>query len=107
MRTVPDPGDAWTPAEARRLLDEHQRVGGSLAAFARQRGISPARLYWWKKRLDVEPRSLAQLSLVPATVTAEATAPVTIRLPSGIGIEATSATPAWIAAVIAELSRVS
>jgi transposase-like protein len=106
MRTTPDPRDPWTPDEARRVLDEQQRVGGSLAEFARQRGISPARLYWWRKRLGAEPRSLTQLSLVPATITAEALAPVTIRLPNGIGIEATSATPAWIAAVIAELSRV-
>jgi hypothetical protein len=106
MRTVPDPREPWTLDEARDVFEEHQRVGGSLAEFARQRGISPARLYWWKKRLDVEPRKLARLSLVPATVTVDTAPSVTIRLPNGIGIEATSATPAWIAAVIAELSRV-
>ena len=55
-----------TPDEARRLFDEHQRLGGSLAEFARQRGISPARLYWWKKRLAEERPNRTPLSLVPA-----------------------------------------
>jgi transposase len=65
MRTVPNPRNAWTPEEARQLFDEHQRVGRPLSEFARERGISPARLYWWKKRLAEEESSPTQLSLVP------------------------------------------
>ena len=103
MRTVPDPRDAWTPDEARRLFDEHQRVGGSLAGFARQRGISPARLYWWKKRLAGEPPNLSALSLVPATVISSAA--VTIRLPNGIAVDFAQATPEMIARVVGELAR--
>jgi len=104
---MPDPGDAWSPDDAKRIFDEWKRSGESLAAFGRRRGYAAARLYWWRKRLATEPVDLTALSLVPALVTSEATAPVTIRLPNGIGIETTSATPAWIAAVVAELSRSS
>lgn len=102
--------------EAARELRQHvgeagdrvdARVGGSLAEFARRHGIAPARLYWWRRRLETEPADLTTLSLVPATVTtaSAAMAAITIRLPNGIAIEATSATPAWIAAVVTELSR--
>lgn len=88
-------------------LDEWRQSGDSLAAFARRRGISSARLYWWRKRIGADSLELKTLSLVPATVTDRTAAPITIRLPNGIEIEATSATPAWIAAVVAELSRSS
>lgn len=107
---IPNPRDTWTPEEARRLFEEHRRTGGPLAEFARRHGITPARLYWWKKRLESEPASgVTALSLVPATVTTTTPDPaaITIRLPNGIGIEATGATPTWIAEVVAELSRSS
>lgn len=104
---MPDPDDAWSPDDARRIFDEWKRSGESLAAFGRRHRYASARLYWWRKRLAIDPVDLTTLSLVPATITSEALAPITIRLPNGIGIEATSATPAWIAAVIAELSRSS
>lgn len=104
---MPDPSDAWTPDDAKRIFDEWRRSGESLAAFGRRRGYSSARLYWWRKRLATEPMDLTALSLVPALVTSAPTAPITIRLPNGIVIEATSAMPAWIAAVVAELSRSS
>lgn len=106
MRSLPDPSDSWTPDDARRIFDEWRQSGDSLAAFARRHGISSARLYWWRKRLGTESLELRTLSLVPATVT-DGAAAITIRLPNGIGIEAASATPAWIAAVVAELSRSS
>jgi len=106
---IPNPRDTWTPEDARRLFEEHRRIGGPLSEFARRHGITPARLYWWKKRLEDQPSDLMALSLVPATVTTtgDVAMTITIRLPNGIGIEATSATPAWIAEVVAELSRSS
>lgn len=111
MRSLPDPSDSWSPDDAKRVLAEWRQSGSSLAAFARRHGISPARLYWWRKRLGTESSDLTTLSLVPATVTAtgETTASITIRLPNGIEIEASkaNATPTWIAAVVAELSRSS
>lgn len=107
MRSLPDPSDSWSPDDAKRVFDEWRQSGDSLAAFARRHGISSARLYWWRKRLATESLELTTVSLVPATVTEGTAAPITIRLPNGIGIEATSATPAWIAAVVVELSRSS
>ena len=105
MRSLPDSSDVWGPDDARRVLDECSRDGTTLAEFARRHGYSVKRLYWWRRRLAAEPAELTALSLVPATVTddAAATAAITIRLPNGIGIEAPGATPAWIAAVVAEL----
>lgn len=107
MRSMPDRSDAWSPDDARQILEAWRRTGESLAAFGRRHGYAAARLYWWRKRLASAPVELTTLSLVPATVTSEATSPITIRLPSAIVVEATSATPAWIAAVVAELTRSS
>jgi hypothetical protein len=107
-RTLPDPQDIWTPDDARRLLDEWRRVGGPLSAFARSHGCSPRRLYWWKRQLShAGAANEAVVSLVAATVigTQGGPAPVTIRLPTGIAIEASDATPTWIAAVVLELTR--
>lgn len=111
MRTprVPDLNDYWTPDEARVLLDEWQRHGGPLAAFARQRGIAPRRLYWWKTRLASAPA--ASLSLIPATIVGAdhrelaAPPPITIRLPNGIAIELANASSILIAEIVAELTR--
>ena len=79
-----------------------------MAAFARQRGLSPPRLYYWKKRLGT-PTSLAArttIALVPARLKTEtAPAEIAIRLPNGIAIEAVAASPHWIAMVVAELTR--
>lgn len=106
MRSLPDPADVWSLDDARRIFDEWRRSGESLAAFGRRYRYPAARLYWWRRRL-ADPADLTALALVPAAVTSEAAAPVTIRLPNGIGIEATGATPTWIATVVAELSRPS
>lgn len=107
MRSLPDGSDAWCADDARRIFDEWKRSGESLAAFGRRHGYAAERLYWWRRRLAAEPAELTTLSLVPATVTTETAAPITIRLPNGIGIESSGATPAWIAAVVSELTRSS
>ena len=39
-----------TEADARALLDELARRGGTLRDFARARGFAPQRLSWWKSR---------------------------------------------------------
>ena len=97
----------WSAEEAQRILDEWTGSGESLAAFSRKRGYAAARLYWWRNRL-ANKNGLAEkprLLLVPASVMTESAATVTIRLASGIGVEATGATPEWIAAVVGELTR--
>lgn len=95
----------WTPDEARRVLDEHRRVGGPLSGFAHRHGISSARLYWWRKRLAGERPNLTALSLVPATVVSPESSGITIRMPNGIAIEVAEATPSVIAHLVAELTR--
>ncbi len=110
MRTtrVPGPDDYWTPEDARLLLDEWQRSGGPLAAFARRRGIAAHRLYWWRARLassTTQSLSLIPASIVGADELVSSTAPITIRLPNGVAIELANASPNLVASIVSELSR--
>jgi hypothetical protein len=41
----------WGEHEARQALAELSRSGESISAFARRRGISAQRVYYWKKRI--------------------------------------------------------
>lgn len=110
MRTppLPDHDDTWTPNDARRVLDEWQRSGTTLAEFARRQGLSAARLYWWRRRL--KRPAPAALALVPAMVTARPVPPtgrtteVTVRV-GDVAIEVADATRSWVAALVAELAR--
>jgi transposase-like protein len=105
MRTrFPDPAETWSEDDARTILDDWRRSGDSIAAFARMHGVAAPRLYWWKKRLWPTPGAAPTLSLVPASIVSVEAA-VTIRLPGEIAIEVSSASPSWVAAMIAELTR--
>lgn len=106
MRTqFPNPTAVWTADDARVVLDEWRRSGESVAAFARKHGLSAPRLYWWKKQLTSRQADQA-LSLVPATiVTRTREASIAIRLPGNVTIDVTSASPSWVAAIVAELAR--
>lgn len=44
----------WTEDDARQVLARGEREGKSITALAREQGVSPQRLYWWKKRLRDE-----------------------------------------------------
>jgi transposase-like protein len=111
--TLPDRDDVWTADEAGIVLEQWQRSGESIAAFARRHGITPARLYWWRKRLvdGACMRGAAtapSLTLVPATVVTASTATVArveIWLRDGIAIEVADASPSWVAAIVVELER--
>lgn len=46
----------WDPDHARQVLDELEASGESVTAFARRRGLSPQRLWWWKKRVGAPGR---------------------------------------------------
>jgi transposase-like protein len=50
LRTVAGQG-RWREREAREALAELSRSGKSIAEFARRRGISAQRIYYWKKRI--------------------------------------------------------
>jgi hypothetical protein len=51
----------WSESAARSALSEFAKSGMSAAAFARARGISTQRLWYWQKRLA----PLAAVSFVP------------------------------------------
>lgn len=106
---LPDPDTEWTEDDARIALEAWRRSGSSIAVFARERGVSAPRLYWWRRRLAPEKAGPATVSLVPATIVSTAVpgAAVVIRLPNAIAVEIASADvpPAWIADLVAELAR--
>jgi transposase-like protein len=105
MSSIPDLRKVWTADDARRVLEEWNRTGGSLAEFSRRNGIDAARLYWWRKRLGSESPTAARVSLVPATITSAPASAITIRLPNEIAVELTHVTPQEVAALVAELTR--
>jgi hypothetical protein len=43
--------DRWSAVEARQFLASWPSERISLCAFARQHGVDPRRLYWWRGRL--------------------------------------------------------
>jgi hypothetical protein len=55
----------WTEAEAREALREWRESGLSAAAFAARRGISVARLPYWKERLEAPPAGDVSFVAVP------------------------------------------
>lgn len=56
-------------ARWRRLIEEQERSGESVRAFAAARGLSAWSLYGWRSRLSRRPRSDPQArSLVPVEV---------------------------------------
>jgi transposase-like protein len=58
---------AWGEGEARRALAELARSGESVAQFARGRGMSAQRVYYWKKRLAAtQPPAFVAVPVVPA-----------------------------------------
>jgi transposase-like protein len=107
-----DSSREWTEHDARLVLAQWQQSGTTLAAFARAQGMSAPRLYWWRRRLQ-RPKAVARAltaavaTLVPAKVVArvDSGAAVTIRLPSGVEIEISNASPSWLAAMVAEMAR--
>jgi hypothetical protein len=40
----------WTEVEARAVLAAQKKSGLSIDAFARDNGLLPQRLYWWRKK---------------------------------------------------------
>jgi transposase-like protein len=114
---VADESKEWTEDDARRLLAQWRQGGGSLAAFARERGMSAPRLYWWRRRLRSAEPSSSGRALVPAKILPVACIPrdvesksspaVSLHLPGGIELEISNASPSWVAAMVTELARSS
>lgn len=79
----------WSEVEARGVLAAWQRSGFSIERFARQRGLVPQRLYWWKRKLarpDKRTVTASSPALLPVRVTSEPPRrgePVTVLLRTG------------------------
>ena len=83
----------WSEEQMRELVQEHERSGVSLKAFAAAAGVPYTTLAWWRARLrgDGEPR------LVPVVVVKDEFAgieivvrDVVVRVPHGTSAEATA-----------------
>lgn len=77
----------WTEVEARAVLAAWRKSGQSVQAFAKERGIVPQRLRWWKAKLDGKSTAVsarAEIPLVPVRVVdAKRGEPVVVLLRSG------------------------
>jgi hypothetical protein len=90
----------------------HSR-GESLIAFARRHGLSPQRLYWWSRRLQVPPlvhepeRALVPVVVTNSTVTTEH--PIVLRLGRHVVVEVhepEQVPTAWLATLVRDLGEV-
>ena len=68
----------WSEHEARGVLSAWRKSGQSLERFAKDRGLVPQRIRWWKSKLEGKStalvRSQSPLALLPVQVT-QPTAP--------------------------------
>src|SRR4051812_20845762 len=67
--------ERWGEADGRAAVEAWRASGDSIAAFARDCGVDPQRLGWWRKRLNES----SSTSLIPVTIT-NVPAPVGVRV---------------------------
>jgi hypothetical protein len=53
----------------RALIDKHAESGMSAAAFCKEQGINPQRLYFWRRRFRADSTSPGFIRLVPTSKT--------------------------------------
>jgi hypothetical protein len=80
----------WSEHEARGVLTAWRRSGQSLERFAKERGLVPQRIRWWKNKLEGKATAIASsqsLALLPVQVTqawpAKRGEPVAVYLRTG------------------------
>jgi hypothetical protein len=81
----------WSEHEARGVLNAWRNSGQTLERFAKERGLVPQRVRWWKAKLEGKTtalvRSASPLALLPVEVTQSTPAkrgePVAVYLRSG------------------------
>ena len=61
-------GSYWRAADARVVVEAWRRSGRSLAAFARQHGVSARRLAYWRTQLDRRAAPRAAVAFHPVQV---------------------------------------
>ena len=107
----------WTEKEGREFLRQWRRSGQSVAAFARDHGIEPQRLHYWRKRVEGTGKpgeegggmSTRAEKFIPGVVVGIGTgAPVTVRLDGRVVVEANAVRdlePSWLAELVRALER--
>lgn len=69
----------WSEHEARGVLSAWRKSGQSIERFAKERGIVPQRVRWWRDKLEGKStalvRSQSPLALLPVQVTEPASPP--------------------------------
>jgi hypothetical protein len=80
----------WSEHEARGVLRAWRSSGLTLERFAKDRGLVPQRIRWWRNKLEgraATPRKATSLALLPVQVTQPAPPkrgePVAVYLRSG------------------------
>lgn len=81
----------WSEHEARGVLSAWRKSGKSLERFAKERGLVPQRIRWWRNKLEGKSTALVKtqssLALLPVQVTQSAPPkrgePVAVFLRSG------------------------
>jgi hypothetical protein len=71
------------------LLDDLERSGQTVAAFARERGIPAHKLYWARRRRSQAAQTVARLSFDEVRLVGDddrADTTLEVRLPSGMSL---------------------
>jgi len=79
----------WSEQEARDALSELARSGEGIARFARRKGVSEQRLYYWRKRVaQTNVPSFVAVPLAASVPQVEiATEAVTVRVREDLDLE--------------------
>jgi transposase-like protein len=94
----------WTRSQAKRIVDDLERSGFTLAEFARRRGLHPNRIGKWRTRFEEE--AAIQAPRLVELVAPESPTPYSLELscPSGHVIKITGvALTAGVQALLAAL----
>lgn len=99
----------WTAADAECVFAAWRRSGKSLTAYARERGVSVQRFYYWRKRgLAFETAAAGAPPTFAAAIVRPSSTVATLRIGAEIALEleVPAAVPAeWVAALVRAVTR--
>jgi len=100
----------WSWAQGSKVIGEWRRSGLSMSEFARTRGLGTQRLRYWRDRLEAngDEHNAGTQRFVPGIVVGAAASRISVHLPRGVVVEATTVgevEPAWVAELVVALER--
>jgi hypothetical protein len=115
----------WTEEEGRRVIEAWRAGGLKVPAFAREAGLKPKRVYWWRAHLGAAPVKASAgevreeqrtapaflpvvLRSAPAAPPPGASVPVTVCARGGLRVEVAAldaASAAWVATLVRSLEE--